>query len=491
MLSYLSETLGASEAALRLLFSVLFAYPIVIFYRLFLHNNASVAKKETNHLVFTICGILICIFNYGFEVQHSILSVTFTYIIINLLYKSKYLVPVSFIFHMSYLLIGYYKTSTENYDICWTMAHCVMVLHLIGLTFDVNDSVKKPEVLGITDSRPYKIPSLLEVFGFAYFPPTVIIGPQFSFKRYYEFTNGKYDVGKDNFKHGFLRCATGLLYLGIFQLLSIVIVPDSLFLSDEFGDKNFLYKVFLLSLWGRASLYKYISCWILSEGAAICAGLTFVSRDEKTGIEDWTGCTNIRLRIFENTYKFGDYVASFNVQTNLWVFNYVYKRLKFLNNKNISHVSALFFLAVWHGFHSGYYITFLFEFMLIHFEKEIEPVFKKNPKLQAFLQQGFMPIVVWLILKTYTFVIAGYCLIPFVYLSFYKWWPIYKKFYFFGHIVIFPMSIVWKPLIVKIVKIYFPLDKEDKKPENVGNSENTISSNNQNNDSSIQHDKVN
>lgn len=96
-----------------------------------------------------------------------------------------------------------------------------------------------------------------------------------------------------------------------------------------------------------------------------------MSRDEKTGVEDWSGCANIKLRIFENTYKFGDYVAAFNVQTNMWVFSYVYKRLKFLNNKHISHISALMFLAVWHGFHSGYYITFFMEFCLIQFEKEV------------------------------------------------------------------------------------------------------------------------
>lgn len=70
-------------------------------------------------------------------------------------------------------------------------------------------------------------------------------------------------------------------------------------------------------------------------------------------------------------------------------------------------------------------------------------------------------LVVFLILKTYTFVIAGYCLIPFVYLSFHKWWAIYKKFYFIGHIVILPMSILWKPLVVKFLKIYFPLDKKE------------------------------
>lgn len=336
-----------------------------------------------------MCGFIICLFNYGwqgeilylklqlkiiaifFTVYHTFVSVLFTYIINNLLYKSKLLVPVAFIFHMTYLLVGYYTTSTENYDIGWTMCHCVMVLRLIGLSVDVSDSVKKPEVLAITDSRPFKIPTIREVFGFAYFPPTVIIGPQVSFKRYMEFMDHKFDVGQHYFQYGLTRFAVGAFYLGVYQMLSLFVVPESLFLSEEFGGRNFAYKLLMVSIWGRASLYKYISCWIMSEGATICSGMSFVSRDEKTGKEDWTGCTNIKLRTFENTFSFGDYVASFNVQTNLWVFNYVYKRLRFLNNKNISHISALLFLAVWHGFHDGYYMTFFMEFLLIHFEKEV------------------------------------------------------------------------------------------------------------------------
>lgn len=268
-----------------------------------------------------------------------------------------------------------------------------MVLHLIGLTFDVSDSVKTPEVLGITDNRSLKIPNLLEVFAFAYFPPTVIIGPQFSFKRYSNFLDKKF-VGTQNFEHGFKRCITGVIYLGVYQALTFI-VPDGYFLTQQFNDTSYMYKLLMVSIWGRCTLYKYISCWILSEGAAICCGesnsillsnlrpqtthdlllliigLTFVSRDEKTGKEDWSGCANIKLRIFEDTYTFGDYVASFNVQTNLWVFQHVYKRLKFLNNRNISHLAALMFLAVWHGFHSGYYMTFFMEFLLIHFEKSV------------------------------------------------------------------------------------------------------------------------
>lgn len=155
-------------------------------------------------------------------------------------------------------------------DICWTMCHCVMVLHLIGLTFDVSDSVKTPEVLGISDNRPVLIPNLLEVFSFAYYPPCVIIGPQFSFKRYMSMLDKKFE-GTKNMSAGLKRFATGVCYLAVYQGLTILI-PDGYFLTEEFLAKNYFMRVFLLSIWGHKTLYKYISCWILSEGAAMCCG---------------------------------------------------------------------------------------------------------------------------------------------------------------------------------------------------------------------------
>jgi len=40
---------------------------------------------------------------------------------------------------------GYWVTATKEYDIKWTMPHCVLVLRHIALTFDVADG-KVPEV---------------------------------------------------------------------------------------------------------------------------------------------------------------------------------------------------------------------------------------------------------------------------------------------------------------------------------------------------------
>lgn len=169
---------------------------------------------------------------------------------------------------------------------------------------------------------------------------------------------------------GLTRGGLGIFYL-ILNQVGAYYVPDSYLLSEEYNNVGFAKKLFLLGVWGRHTLYKYISCWLITEGAAICFGLAFVSKNPVTKEEDWSGCANIKLRIFEHATKFHHYVDSFNHQTNRWVAQYVYKRLKFLNNRHMSHFGALFFLAIWHGFHSGYYMTFLMEFIVIRFEKDV------------------------------------------------------------------------------------------------------------------------
>lgn len=71
-----------------------------------------------------------------------------------------------------------------------------------------------------------------------------------------------------------------------------------------------------------------------------------------------------------------------------------------------------------------------------------------------------MQIAIFIVAKSYALFIAGYCLIPFAYLRFYKWYAIYESVYFIGHIVIIPMLFLWKPLILTALKIFFPLEKE-------------------------------
>ena len=57
---------------------------------------------------------------------------------------------------------------------------------------------------------------------------------------------------------------------------------------------------------------------------------------------------------------------------------YVYKRLKFLNNRYISQGAALLFLAVWHGMYVGYYICFGLEMFVTTTETFVSPVYLKK-----------------------------------------------------------------------------------------------------------------
>lgn len=88
------------------------------------------------------------------------------------------------------------------------------------------------------------------------------------------------------------------------------------------------------------------------------------------------------------------------------------------------------------------------------------PVCKNNPKLQKFYNTIPGRMVSLIIVKLYTWYVAGYCLIPFVYLGFTKWWQVYKTLFFFGHIIIFPLSVLWLPIFVHIINVLFPIEKK-------------------------------
>lgn len=342
-------------------------YPLAILY----HKRIYAQSKEINHLYIAGCGLLLCVFNYGLLVYHSLLAVLVSYLLITVLNGTP-LIAASFAFHMTYLLFGYYYTSTETYDITWTMPHCVLTLKLIGLAFDISDGQRPEQELSATLKKScVKVkPSLLELAAFTYFPASCLVGPQFSFRRYCSFINKEFGKYTGNMSAGAKRAAVGFIYLFV-NVVGSGYLPDNYIYSEELSaNHNILSRIFLLGIWSRITLYKYISIWLLTESVAICFGLTFNGVDEK-GNADWTGCSNIKLLVFENTRRFQHYIDSFNVQTNHWVAEYIYKRLKFLNNRYMSQLGALIFLAIWHGFHSGYYMCFFMEFSVIICEREV------------------------------------------------------------------------------------------------------------------------
>ena len=64
-----------------------------------------------------------------------------------------------------YLVVGYYFTMSEEYDIKWTTPHCVLTLRLTGLAFDVYDGTKNTVSINFVIDRVIlvRVPTLLSV----------------------------------------------------------------------------------------------------------------------------------------------------------------------------------------------------------------------------------------------------------------------------------------------------------------------------------------
>ncbi|XP_067645316.1 lysophospholipid acyltransferase 5 [Eurosta solidaginis] len=440
LLGKLAHSFGATEAALRLLISIFAGYGIAFFYRRTIMHQPD---KLIHHFYFATCGLVLCLFNFGYATCHSLIAVTITYVLARLLRSSpRELITINFIFHMGYLLVGYYHTESNEYDILWTMPHCVLVLRLIGFGFDITDGLKEREQLSKEqqENAISELPTPLELVAFAYFPCAFLIGPQFAYRRYQRFVDGEFRQYKGGVEAGLKRLCTGLVYLVIRQI-GAPYFPDEYFVSDEYPKAPFFWRLVYMGVWAKLALYKYVACWLMTEGALMCLGISYAGKKEN-GDNDWSGCTNVNVFILETGYTMQHYVQSFNVNTNQWVSQYVYKRLRFLNNRSISYAAALGFLAVWHGFHSGYYMAFFNEYITVTVEKQFASVWSKsNIDIYAnIISPPFVyPVLKYFMQKLYDLFYIGWCMTPFMLYSYPRWMKTYSAINYF----VFVVCIVW------------------------------------------------
>lgn len=210
-LPFVAEIIGTTEPALKLLLSILMAYPLAIIY----HDHFKQYASYRN-MFFFVAGADMAFFNFGRSMYHNMIPVVVIYLSTKYLGPGKWNAIFSFAFNMGYLLIGYIMTESEDYDITWTMPHCVLALKLIALSFDLWDGdVIKTQLKNAVVNPP----TLMELLGFVYFPSSFLVGPIFSFRRYKDYTN---DIFPNDFvvikEQAMKRFLQGLAYLAAFQI---------------------------------------------------------------------------------------------------------------------------------------------------------------------------------------------------------------------------------------------------------------------------------
>jgi len=260
------------------------------------------------------------------------------------------------------------------------------------------------------------------------------------------------------------RLAISICYMTA-HVLGSSYLPELWPTTQSFNNTPLMGKLLLMPVWCKLILAKYLSMWLMAEGVCVVSGLSFSGLDTTADnpTADWTGCANVKLRRLESATKFGHYIEAFNINTNSWVMNYVYKRLRFLNNKYVSQVSALVFLAVWHGWHSGYYVTFFNEFIVVNFEREFSNIWKSSVKVARWKEHPTYQTITTILGWLYVHFFLPHCFLPFPLLAASRYMPTYTNTYFIQYIF-FLGWLAWGRL-VKALLLSENIKSKEKKEE--------------------------
>lgn len=272
---------------------------------------------------------------------------------------------------------------------------------------------------------------------------------------------------------------------------------------------SFFSRFLYLTVFSQLTMLRYIAVWLIGEGACVllglgCTGYVHVRRldsaadsntpcpsargrdplvirnksalarcdsavpwtDVRREIEQWTNYDSSKLDIREAEHtacasiSLGNLllatntdhvVAGFNINTNKWMLEYVYKRLKFLGNRQLSQFITLTFLAIWHGLASGYFVNFLLEFVTIAVERDFLRITKRSKYAEFLYHTRIGYVLTSVVGKLHVLFMLATPLTAFYLLHFHLWFPVLKSTYFVGFIYF-----VW-PVIRPVMKLAFPV----------------------------------
>ncbi|KAG1462078.1 hypothetical protein G6F56_005593 [Rhizopus delemar] len=466
----LSKVIGLPEPTLRLLLTLILGYPIAHFYKkLHLSEHAKSTEEDRNQYIL-LSGLGLNFFFNGFQIYHSIITVLVSYALCLILGEHLrnrlWAATGVWVFNALYLLGGYYYMETDEYDITWTMTQCILCLRMMGFGFDYYDGrktvtvagppskeqpdnkaairetelAKRPSALPLSfmaDTPLVQLPSLQHLAAYVFFPAAFVVGPQFSFSLYRKWLkNEDSDVDHEEKQraqkaHIVRSVLLAILYLGLQQVIGSQ-YSTAYLLTEEYQSMCLIKRAFFFCLAGKFAFNKYIGIWLLTEGAITSFGISYDGQDAE-GLARFGGLANTDPVRFETATSIDHVISAFNINTNLWSKYYVFKRLKFLNNKTASQFGTLAFLAIWHGFHSIYFTTFLLEFLFVLCEgvlgKRLSPLVKQHTRKNE-IYCYLWKFVTWITCQA----TCAYGIVGFELLKMGRAYTAYKSVWFVGHI---------------------------------------------------------
>ncbi|KAG8895989.1 lysophospholipid acyltransferase [Tulasnella sp. 403] len=365
---------------------------------------------------------------------------------------------------MGHLLISHwirYKWPSAAVEI--SGPQMVLTQKLTTYAWNAYDGYQKLENLDESqkETRIPQRPSLLEFFGYVFYFPAFLVGPVLTFSDYMALVNetvygaaanGNTKRSSKRVPSGRKRVAYRKLLTGV-ACLGMYAVYDGKFsyqlmLQSSWMTKPFWYRVLHTQAMGTMQRIKYYGAWSMTEGACIFTGYGF-NGFKKDGTSLWNKAANIDILNIELAPNFKILLDNWNINTNVWLRNSVYKRLVPPGKKPTAVTTMQTFMtsAVWHGIYPGYYLTFFLGGLVSSAAKQartyIRPFFlpailPPPPKSKVLPPPpATLPKRVYDVIGTITTLfLINYLVAPFMLLNMWDSITAWNSLYWYGHVTV-------------------------------------------------------
>ena len=234
-----------------------------------------------------------------------------------------------------------------------------------------------------------EFPSLLDYYSFVFHFPGLLGGPNTFYREYIDVMNNvRYPDGKlpsSRMSH-VLKCfLLGWLNFGIYIAGSIYL-PISYLLSEEYGQRSLLARLWLMYVTLLAVRFRYYGLWKLGESLCVFDGFG----EQPNG--EWNGISNIDIIGFETTSNMSSATRFWNKRTQKWLQMCIYER------SNFNQFAVFMVSAFWHGFYPAYYLCFglgsILQYANHHTSRKLWPYVKDTKWEWLYLRIGNMCVMI-------------------------------------------------------------------------------------------------
>ncbi|KAF2181710.1 MBOAT family protein-like protein [Zopfia rhizophila CBS 207.26] len=446
---YVGSSIGASADELKLVFSFYLSYPLAAVLKRIPDKN----PWQKNLFVIGIALFyLVGLFDLWSGLRTLIINAGGAYLITAKI-NSPYMPWIGFMFLMGHMSINHIYRMIVNDDsvVDITGAQMVMIMKLTAFCWNVQDGrLPESELSDFQKDHMIKeLPSLLDYAGYVFFFPALMAGPAFDYcdySRYISTTMFTLPPGTDpakapptRKKRKIPRSGTPATIKAIYGTIWVFAFlkfsgwyNTAFLLSDQYMKYWFPRRVFILYMLGVTTRMKYYGVWTLTEGACILSGIGYNGIDPKTGRANWDRLQNIRPMEIETAQNTRTFLGSWNINTNLWLRNYVYLRVTPKGKKPGFRATLATFVtsAFWHGFYPGYYLAFVLASLLQTIAKNgrrlIRPLFLTTEGAPLPTKRYYDIFTTFLTQTAFAFTVA-----PFIFLSFSGSILVWARVYFY------------------------------------------------------------